>query len=158
MNPAQVQCDRCRNPVKDSNDCCIHCGSLSRDNLACCNHPSIAATGVCVVCSLPWCDVCGALVDYVSLCETRTVCETYEGMARMYGSSDAVRVDFFKSCLRDAGLHPFVYSRKSSSTKGGTPATPSFAPGGNMTVILPMNSNSWSRTTGCWRPNKGSGR
>jgi hypothetical protein len=121
MSPTQIECDRCRNLIQDSDDYCIHCGALLIDGITCNSHPSKPAAGVCVVCSLPCCPSCGGSVNYVFLCETHTSYEIYQGMARVYGSSDAVQVDFAKTCLKEAGLHPFVYSRKASSISVGGP-------------------------------------
>jgi len=47
--------------------------------------------------------------------------EIYEGMARVFGSSVAVQVNFAKSCLESDGLHPFVFSRKASPLSIGGP-------------------------------------
>jgi hypothetical protein len=55
------------------------------------------------------------------LCDEHDTLEIYEGMARVFGNSDAVQVDFAKNSLETAGLHPFVFSRKTSSTPGGAP-------------------------------------
>ncbi|MFH0992397.1 MAG: hypothetical protein V1799_20545 [bacterium] len=33
---------------------------------------------------------------------------------RVFGSSDAVQVEFAKGSLETAGLHPFIFSRKAS--------------------------------------------
>jgi hypothetical protein len=121
MSSTQFECGQCWNPIKDSDDYCIHCGALLIDGITCQNHPSRAATGVCVICSLPCCASCGEFVNCVFLCETHATYEIYEGMARVYGSSDSVQVDFSKTCLQEAGLHPFVYSRKASAISMGGP-------------------------------------
>lgn len=121
MNTAEVECARCRNPVRGSDDYCMHCGALLVDGVTCHHHPSNPAAGVCVVCALPFCASCGGFVNYVFLCEAHTTYEIYQGMARVYGSSDAVQIDFAKSCLQEAGLHPFVYSRKASPISMGGP-------------------------------------
>lgn len=114
MSSTEVECDQCRNPVQESDDYCVHCGALFVDGITCRTHPSTPVAGVCVVCSLPGCASCGGLVNYVFLCETHSAYEIYQGMARVYGSSDSVQVEFLKSCLQKAGLHPFVFSRKVS--------------------------------------------
>jgi hypothetical protein len=55
------------------------------------------------------------------LCEVHCRYEIFQEMARVYGSSDAVQVDYAGSCLTEAGLHPFVYSRKASPLSLGGP-------------------------------------
>jgi hypothetical protein len=47
--------------------------------------------------------------------------EIYEGMARVFGNSDAVQVEFAKSSLETVGLHPLVFSRKASPISLGGP-------------------------------------
>ncbi len=121
MSSPEVECVRCHNRVQESDDYCPHCGALRVDGVMCHNHPPNPAKGVCVVCSEPYCGSCGKVVNYVFLCEAHTAYEVYQGMARVYGSSDALQVAFAKSCLHEAGLHPYVYSRKASPISLGGP-------------------------------------
>jgi hypothetical protein len=55
------------------------------------------------------------------LCHDHAALEIYEGMARAFGSSDAVQVEFAKSSLETAGFHPFVFARKVSPLSIGSP-------------------------------------
>ena len=42
-------------------------------------------------------------------------------MARIYGVSDEVAVQYVRRCLEQEGLRPFLYSRKASPISGGGP-------------------------------------
>ena len=46
------------------------------------------------------------------LCDEHDGFEIYEGMARVFGSSDEVQIQYVKKYLEENNLHPFLYSRK----------------------------------------------
>jgi hypothetical protein len=114
-------CKDCGKPVDPSDDFCPHCGTLCLQGATCRNHAGKEATGVCVICAEPYCAACGGRVGRLFLCGAHDRYEILEGMARVYGGSDAVQIEFAKSCLSDAGLHPFVFSRKTSPISLGGP-------------------------------------
>jgi hypothetical protein len=58
-------------------------------------------------------------VNNIFLCNEHSNYEIYEGMARVYGSSDEQQVNFYKSILEDNELHPFIYVRKASPLSVG---------------------------------------
>ena len=77
----------------------------------CVVHPGVEAEGVCVICRKAFCPACGSKVNKLSLCESHAGYEILEGRARVFGSLDNVQARFAASCLEQAGLHPFFYSR-----------------------------------------------
>ena len=82
--------------------------------MKCTNHPSTDADFVCVICSEPFCKKCGTTVSGILLCVQHDFYENYEGMARIYDSSDVAQINYIKGCLEQESLHPFIYSRKAS--------------------------------------------
>ncbi len=114
-------CPRCTREVEKDDDFCPSCGELFAEGVTCEKHPGLKATGVCIVCSTPCCQDCGCLVNDRFFCRQHDTIEIYEDMARVYGNSDAVQVEFAKTTLEDAGLHPFLFSRKASPYSLGAP-------------------------------------
>lgn len=110
----QIRCDKCGLKIDEDSDFCPRCGTLFSDGVKCTNHPSTDADFVCVICSEPFCKKCGAIVSRVFLCAQHDSYEIYQGMARVYGSSDFAQVNYIKGCLEQESLHPFIYSRKAS--------------------------------------------
>ncbi len=53
-------------------------------------------------------------VNSIFLCNEHSDYEIYEGMARIFGSSDEQQVNFYKSILEENKLHPFIFERKTS--------------------------------------------
>jgi hypothetical protein len=90
---------------------CSNCGTLLFDGISCTHHPSVAAKGVCVICSTPCCKKCGKKSCGVFLCDAHWDYEILEGMARVFGCTDNVQAQFVTACLAQAGYHPFLYSR-----------------------------------------------
>jgi hypothetical protein len=107
----QLTCGQCGEPIKQKDTFCMHCGGLFSDDLLCVNHKSIKAEGVCVICSKPLCKKCGTDVSKVFLCEKHSELEITESKVRVFGSTDNVRSQFAMTCLKQAGYHPFYYSR-----------------------------------------------
>lgn len=87
---------------------------MFKDGVKCTNHPSKDADFVCVICSEPFCKKCGTTVSGIFLCVQHDCYEIYEGIARIYGSSDVAQINYIKGCLEQESLHPFIYSRKAS--------------------------------------------
>ena len=115
MSQQKSVCGLCGRETNNEDDFCPDCGTLFSENVKCTKHSDREANGVCVICCEPFCDECGFFVDdKIFLCTFHNNYEIYEGMARVYGSSDSVHVDYAKSCLKQAGLNPMVYSRKAS--------------------------------------------
>ena len=115
MSQQKSVCGLCGRDTNNEDDFCPDCGTLFLENVKCTKHSDREADGVCVICCEPFCDECGFFVDdKIFLCTLHGNYEIYEGMARVYGSSDSVQVDYAKSCLEQAGLNPMVYSRKAS--------------------------------------------
>ena len=121
MENEKYVCDNCELEVEADSDFCPRCGTIFIENITCEDHKERDAEGVCVVCSKPVCKECGHKVNSTFLCNQHDGYEIYEGMARVYGSSDISQINYIKGCLEDESLHPFIYSRKSSPMHlGGT--------------------------------------
>jgi hypothetical protein len=104
-------CNRCEEHIKKKDTYCKNCGGVFSDDLLCINHKSIKAEGVCVICAQPFCKKCGVDVLNVFLCDKHSDLEITEGRVRIFGSTDYIRTQFVASCLKQAGCHPFHYSR-----------------------------------------------
>ena len=113
----QLMCSRCSNRAKAEDDFCPHCGELFTDGIRCSQHPQLPASGVCIICALPFCDECGGAVVGHFLCAHHDSYEIYEGMVRVYGGLDDVAAQYAQSCLEQSGLHPVLYCRR--QPKGG---------------------------------------
>ena len=121
MGDNEYICDNCELGIEESSEFCPKCGALFIEDTYCENHPKVEAGGVCVICSLPFCEKCGHRVNNIFLCNEHDGYEIYEGMARVFGSSDEVQISYLKECMVENNLHPFIYSRKSSPLHlGGT--------------------------------------
>jgi hypothetical protein len=116
-----LKCRTCHQPVQETDEFCPQCGTLRVGGVMCQNHDAVNAAGVCTLCCLPFCADCGGKVKGRFLCTQHRQYEIYEGMARVFGASDAALVEFAKSCLQEAGLHPMVYSMKASPLAIGGP-------------------------------------
>ena len=116
-----LTCSHCEENVREDDEFCPHCGSLFIDDVKCSEHPRIDAGGVCIVCALPYCGDCGGSVNGLFLCNEHAGYEIYQGMARVYGTSDEAMIRYASTCLEQAGLHPFIYQRKASPISIGGP-------------------------------------
>ncbi|MCX6143905.1 MAG: hypothetical protein NTZ35_11865 [Ignavibacteriales bacterium] len=125
-----LTCDDCRNEVAPDDEFCPNCGLVFVDNLKCSNHDDVEASGVCIICCLPFCRKCGGRVNKLFLCGDHEDYEIYEGRARVYGVSDEVTAHFAQECLKNGGLHPFLYSRKANPISGGGPEHTTFRASG----------------------------
>jgi hypothetical protein len=112
------ECPDCYSDVKEDDEFCPECGTLFADEVKCSIHSGTDAAGVCIICSLPFCSGCGDINNGHFLCSVHYDYEIYQGMARVYGGLDDTNLQFAKSCLEQAGLHPFIYCR--IQPKGGT--------------------------------------
>jgi hypothetical protein len=112
------ECPDCNSEVKKDDEFCTECGALFADEVKCSIHSGADAAGVCIICSLPFCSECGGVNNKHFLCNTHYDYEIYQGMARVYGTLDDPNIQFVNSCLKQAGLHPFVFCR--IQPKGGT--------------------------------------
>ena len=106
-----LTCEACNNPVNDDDDFCTNCGTLFIEGVFCSNHDNIAADGVCIICSLPFCKECGFRSNNHFLCNQHSNYEIYERMARVYGVLDDTDAQYVKACLEQNGLHPVLFSR-----------------------------------------------
>ena len=114
-------CPHCEETVQEDDDFCPQCGEVFADHLSCSIHPAQSAEGVCIVCARPFCGGCGGRVNARFLCTAHSTYEIYEGMARVFGTSDMTEVELAKDSLAKEGLHPFVFSRKASPLSVGSP-------------------------------------
>lgn len=115
-------CSYCENTILDDDDLCPSCGSLFAENVKCVNHEDEDAAGVCVICLDPLCEECGLFVnDLRFLCDEHSGYEIYQGMARVFGSSDILEVEYYKNVLEKENMHPIIYSRKTSPISLGAP-------------------------------------
>jgi hypothetical protein len=125
-----LTCGDCKNEVAAGDDFCPNCGSPFIENLKCYNHPDAEASGVCIICCLPFCRKCGGRANKLFLCADHEDYEIYEGRARVYGVSDEVTAQYAHACLKKGGLHPFLFSRKASSGYIGMPDHTTFRASG----------------------------
>ncbi|GBD86365.1 hypothetical protein BMS3Abin03_00282 [bacterium BMS3Abin03] len=121
MKENEIECTNCGSVAEQDSDYCPRCGALFIDNVFCVNHKQVEAAGICLICSEPFCEKCGHSVSNVFICNPHAHYEIYEGMAKVYGTSDEIQIHFVKNCLEEESLHPFIFSRKSSPMHlGGT--------------------------------------
>ena len=117
---SQYQCENCKSDIKESDSFCSNCGSIFEEK-KCSNHSENEAEGVCVICSEALCNSCLGRVDDICLCVDHSDYEIYEGMARVYGSSDFPEIKYIEDCLQKEGIKTFIYSRKATNISlGGT--------------------------------------
>ena len=109
------QCNTCKLEIETDSDYCPRCGTIFIEEVKCENHPEIGAEGVCVICAKPCCEKCGYTYKDVFLCNEHVNTETYQGLAKVYGTVDEIQVHYVKQCLEDKGLHPFIFSKKSTA-------------------------------------------
>lgn len=116
-------CDFCGTEISNDSEFCTKCGTIFIDDVSCFNHSDDDAKGVCTICHQAYCKKCGLRVNGIFLCNQHSDYEIYEGMARVFGSSDEQQVNLYKSVLEENNLHPFIYERKASpiSLGGGDP-------------------------------------
>ena len=126
-----LMCDDCGNEVARGDEFCPNCGRVLLENVNCSNHADVEASGVCIICCLPFCRKCGGRVNKLFLCSDHEDYEILEGRARVYGVSDEVTAHYAQDCLKKAGLHPFLYSRKASSDFIGRPDHTTFRASGD---------------------------
>ena len=112
--PDKLLCDFCGTEISNDAEFCGKCGTIFIDDASCFNHSDDDAKGVCTICHQAYCKRCGLRVNGVFLCNEHSDYEIYEGMARVFGSSDEQQVSYLKSILEENNLHPFLYSRKAS--------------------------------------------
>jgi hypothetical protein len=109
---SEVACSNCDGLIEEGDRFCPHCGAIFEEGVVCAEHPSVAAQGICVICGTPCCEECGGESGVVFLCSVHRHYEIVEGMARVYGTTDNLQAHYVSSCLEQAGLHPFPYSRR----------------------------------------------
>lgn len=109
-----LECGACGRHVREEDEFCVSCGALFVEDIYCINHPETIAEGVCPVCRNAFCSRCGESADNIFLCSEHNHFEIIEAMARVLGSSDPLLVSNGERALKEAGLHPFVFSRKAS--------------------------------------------
>lgn len=107
-------CEECKSEVARDDEFCPSCGRPFIQNLKCMHHADADASGVCIICCVPYCSRCGGIVNKHFLCGEHENCEIYEGKARVYGVSDEVTAHYAMECLKNGGMHPFLFSRKAS--------------------------------------------
>jgi hypothetical protein len=108
----EFRCEKCDAEVGEDAEFCPACGALFMEGVVCKEHPSVGAEGVCVICDTPCCGECGAEKASPFLCNAHSEYEVMEGMARVYGTADTLQAHYIAKCLEQAGLAPFVYSRR----------------------------------------------
>lgn len=112
------ECPACNNQVDKDDEFCPECGTLFEDGIKCSVHSDIEAEGVCIICCFPFCNQCGSANNKRFLCHSHYDYEIYQGMARVYGDLDDTNVQYVKSCLEQAGIHPFIFCK--IQPKGGS--------------------------------------
>ena len=104
-------CSHCKNTVAPDDDFCPYCGSFYIEGLFCKNHPESNAEGVCIICALPYCFVCGDSFSDKFLCNRHGGYEIIEGQARVMGTLISAEAEFAVSCLKQKGLHPTAFKQ-----------------------------------------------
>ena len=112
--PEKLFCDFCGTEISDDSEFCTICGTIFIDDVSCFNHSDDEAKGVCTICHQAYCKRCGLRVNSIFLCNEHSDYEVYEGMARVYGSSDEHQINYFKSVLEENKLHPFIFDKTDS--------------------------------------------
>jgi hypothetical protein len=103
-----LTCENCGKQVSDDDASCPGCGALFTDLYVCCQHTSVAAAGVCVICSQPFCDECGKIRGQIFLCDAHATYVINEGMVRVFWNRGALESQIAATSLSQAGLHPFT--------------------------------------------------
>ncbi len=111
---AELICTNCDNDIIRTDEFCRNCGNLFREDVECKNHTGREAEGVCIICGEPYCGKCAGWTNSMFLCGEHEGYEIYQGMARVFGTCDDSLAQYVYKCLSDAGLHPYLYSRKAS--------------------------------------------
>ena len=114
MEDEPIFCSNCEAQIVSDDEYCSHCGLILLEEKKCYLHKEDEAQGTCLICLKPFCKKCGLDVNKVFLCNEHTGYEIIEGMGRIYGSSDYLELSYYKEVLEKEGMHPFLYSRKSS--------------------------------------------
>ena len=107
-------CEKCEFQISEQNIFCPNCGSIFDESIKCKNHIELNAEGYCVICNKPYCDKCLGRVEDLFLCNEHSHYENYEGMVRVFGTSDEPFINYLKEILIQENLHPIIYSRKAS--------------------------------------------
>ena len=119
MDSELLICSNCESEIKTEDEYCSNCGLVIKEDKRCYLHKESEAEGLCLICLKLCCNKCGLFINNVYICDAHSDYEIIEGMARIYGSSDNLEVDYFKEILEKEGLHPFLYARKSSAISLG---------------------------------------
>lgn len=127
----KLLCDFCGTEISSDSEFCIKCGTIFIDDVSCFNHSDDDAKGVCAICHQAYCKRCGLRVNSIFLCNEHSDYEIFEGMARVFGSSDEQKINYLKSILEENNLHPFIYQRKTSPTSIGADNYNLFRAGGD---------------------------
>jgi hypothetical protein len=112
-------CSNCKFETDNDSDYCPRCGTLLIHEVKCENHHKVDAEGVCVICGKPFCSDCCHSINNVFLCNEHDGYEIYEGMAKVFGTSDEVQVQYINKFLEENDLHPFIFSKKSTPMQLG---------------------------------------
>jgi hypothetical protein len=115
----KLLCDNCELEIEVNSEFCPRCGSIFIEEVKCEKHPENEAEGVCVICAGPGCYECGNTSNNIFLCNEHKHYDIFEGMAKVFGTSDEINIQFVKKCLEENDLHPFIYSKKSSQMQLG---------------------------------------
>lgn len=116
-----LNCSHCGNELKESDKFCPNCGNLFEENIVCGKHHQNQAEGMCLICQQPFCTKCGSWINDLFLCATHEDYEIYEGMTRVFGTSDAALAQHAQNCLEESGMETFLYERKTSPLSMGGP-------------------------------------
>ena len=115
MDKQTFHCPNCKDTVEKDDDFCPNCGTLFSEDIFCKNHPKKPAAGVCVICTDPFCAVCGGTENDIFRCNSHADYEIVQGHAKILGTDDLVLAEFVKSCLEKQELHPQTFNRRSAS-------------------------------------------
>lgn len=105
------ECPECRSEVASADEFCPRCGTLFLDHVLCHDHRNRHAEGACVICRIAFCRECGRRVNNHFLCNDHRDYEIHQEMARIHGTLDDIAAQYARSCLEQAGFHPYLFCR-----------------------------------------------
>jgi hypothetical protein len=112
MIESGMNCPKCNSSINSEDEFCTECGEIFLEEIKCKNHPDVNANGVCIICCEAYCNHCLGSLDKMYLCIQHSNYEIYQGMARVHGTNSEAEAKYAEECLKQEGLHPFVYIRK----------------------------------------------
>lgn len=112
MEEEEFFCTECNSEVQSDFEYCPNCGSIFTEDVCCENHTDKEAEGVCVICSLPFCEDCGESVNNLFLCGEHSEVEIFMGTAKLNIDYNLVENTYLYDLLVEEGFHPIQQSSR----------------------------------------------